>query len=103
MTASLPSRRALVAAGLAGLLLAACKPADPAGSGGAAGPGKIRIGEYASLTGKEAAFGQSSHKGTLLAIEEINQAGGVLGRQVELLTEDNRSQAGESVTIVKKF
>src|SRR5690606_35247914 len=40
----------------------------------------IQIGEIASLTGKEAAFGQASHKGTLLAIEELNAAGGVLGQ-----------------------
>ena len=32
----------------------------------------MRIGEFASLTGSEAAFGQSSHQGTQLAIEEIN-------------------------------
>jgi len=63
----------------------------------------IRIGEYASLTGKEAAFGQSSHKGTLLAIERINAAGGVLGRRLELFTEDNQSKQGESATIVKKL
>ncbi len=63
----------------------------------------IRIGEFASLTGKEAAFGQSSHKGTLLAIEEANAAGGVLGKQLQLVTEDNQSKAGESATIVKKL
>jgi branched-chain amino acid transport system substrate-binding protein len=63
----------------------------------------IKIGEFASLTGKEAAFGQSSHKGTLLAIEELNAAGGVLGRPVELTTEDNQSKQGESATIVKKL
>ena len=63
----------------------------------------IKIGEYASLTGKEAAFGQSSHKGTLLAVEEINARVGVLGRQVELITEDNQSKQGESATIVKKL
>lgn len=63
----------------------------------------IRVGEVASLTGKEATFGQSSHKGTLLAIEEINAAGGVLGRKIELLTEDNQSKTGESVTIAKKL
>ena len=63
----------------------------------------IKIGEYASLTGKEAAFGQSSHKGTLLAVEEIDSKGGVLGRQVELITDDNQSKQGESATIVKKL
>jgi branched-chain amino acid transport system substrate-binding protein len=41
---------------------------------------EIVIGEYASLTGGSASFGQSSHKGTALAIDEINAAGGVLGK-----------------------
>jgi branched-chain amino acid transport system substrate-binding protein len=63
----------------------------------------IKVGEFASLTGKEAAFGQSSHKGTLLAIEELNASGGVLGRPFELITEDNQSKQGESATIVKKL
>ncbi|MBS0633673.1 MAG: ABC transporter substrate-binding protein [Verrucomicrobia bacterium] len=63
----------------------------------------IKVGEFASLTGKEAAFGQSSHKGTLLAVEDLNAAGGVLGRKIELLTEDNQSKQGESATIVKKL
>jgi branched-chain amino acid transport system substrate-binding protein len=96
-----PRREFLAALAAAVVLIAGCKPSD--GGGGAAGSGKIVIGEFASLTGKEAAFGQSSHKGTELAIEELNKAGGVLGKQIELITEDNRSQAGESATIVKKF
>jgi branched-chain amino acid transport system substrate-binding protein len=63
----------------------------------------IKIGEFASLTGKEAVFGQNAHKGTLLAIEEVNAAGGVLGRKLELITEDDQSKAGESATVVKKL
>ena len=63
----------------------------------------IRIGEFASLTGKEATYGQIVHKGTLLAIEEANAAGGVLGRKLELLTEDDQSKPGESATVVKKL
>ncbi len=63
----------------------------------------IKIGEFASLTGKEAVFGQSSHKGTLLAIEAANAAGGVLGKQISLITEDNQSKTGESATITKKL
>jgi len=73
-------------------------PGAPAPAGDA-----IRIGEFASMTGSEAAFGQSSHKGTLMAVEEINAAGGVLGRKVTLITEDNQSKAGESATVVKKL
>ncbi len=72
-------------------------------AGAASAQDTIKIGEYASLTGKEAAFGQSSHKGTLMAVEEINSAGGVLGRKIELITDDNQSKQGESATIVKKL
>jgi branched-chain amino acid transport system substrate-binding protein len=63
----------------------------------------IKVGEFASLTGKEATFGTSSHEGTELAINEINLAGGVLGKQIELLTEDNQSKAGEPANIVNKL
>ena len=61
----------------------------------------IKVGEYASLTGKEASFGQSSHKGIIMAIEEINAAGGVLGRKFELFTEDNQTIPGQSATAAK--
>lgn len=69
----------------------------------AAAQDTIKIGEYACITGKEASLGSSSHKGTLLAVEQINAAGGVLGRQVELITEDTRSKDGESSTAVRKL
>jgi branched-chain amino acid transport system substrate-binding protein len=64
---------------------------------------EIVIGEYASLTGGSASFGQSSHKGTALAIDEINAAGGVLGKKLKLITEDDQSQAGQPATIVRKL
>jgi branched-chain amino acid transport system substrate-binding protein len=63
----------------------------------------IKVGEYASLTGKEAAFGQSSHKGTALAIDDLNARGGVLGKQIKLISEDNESKAGESATVAEKL
>jgi branched-chain amino acid transport system substrate-binding protein len=63
----------------------------------------IKIGEYASLTGKEASLGQSSHQGTVLAVEHINAAGGVLGKKLELITEDTQSKPGESGTAVRKL
>jgi branched-chain amino acid transport system substrate-binding protein len=93
-------RTGLLAVVVAGAALAGCsKPASES----APAAGTIKVGEFASLTGKEAAFGQSSHKGTELAIDELNAAGGVLGKKFELITEDNRSTAGESATIVKKL
>lgn len=63
----------------------------------------ILVGEFASLTGKEATFGISSHEGTQLAIEELNAAGGVLGKKIELKTEDDQSKAGEPANVVNKL
>jgi branched-chain amino acid transport system substrate-binding protein len=63
----------------------------------------IKIGEFASLTGSEATFGQSSHNGTQLAIDELNDSGGLLGKKIQLLTEDDQSQAGQSATVVRKL
>jgi branched-chain amino acid transport system substrate-binding protein len=90
---------------LAGMLAALALAAGCSNSGGsgADAAATIPIGEFASLTGKEATFGTSSHEGTLLAVEELNAAGGVLGKQLELIYEDNRSMPGESATIAKKL
>jgi branched-chain amino acid transport system substrate-binding protein len=63
----------------------------------------IKIGEFASLTGGSASFGQQSHKGTALAVEEINAAGGVLGKKLLLITEDDQSLAGQPATVVQKL
>ena len=63
----------------------------------------IKIGEVSSLTGKQASFGQTNHRGAVFAVEELNAAGGVLGRKLELVTEDTRSLQGEAATSVKKL
>lgn len=63
----------------------------------------IRIGHYGSLTGKDAAFGVATRKGIMLAVEELNAKGGVLGRPLEYLVEDIQSKAGESTTAVRKL
>src|SRR4051812_1508381 len=63
----------------------------------------IKLGHYASLTGKDAAFGVATGKGIRLAIEEINAKGGVLGRKLEYLVEDIQSKQGEAATCVKKL
>lgn len=73
------------------------------GSEGRGAAYTIKVGEFASLTGSEAAFGQASHKGTALAIDEINAAGGVLGKKIDLITEDDQSEQGQSATIVRKL
>src|ERR1043166_5039776 len=64
---------------------------------------EIKVGEFASLSGGSASFGQSSHKGTALAVDEINNSGGVLGKKINLTAEDAQSQAGQPATIVRKL
>ncbi|MGV3771395.1 MAG: ABC transporter substrate-binding protein, partial [Verrucomicrobiales bacterium] len=92
------------------MVLTGCsKPGDSNSTSGtnstgtANGDDVIRIGEFASLQGKEAAFGRASHNGTLLAIETLNSKGGVMGKQIKLFTEDNQSKPGESATVVRKL
>jgi branched-chain amino acid transport system substrate-binding protein len=87
------------------LALTGCSRPSGAGSPGTAntGAGPIPVGEYASLTGDTATFGQSSHKGIALAFEEVNSAGGVNGRPVQLQTEDDQSKAPEAATAVQKL
>jgi branched-chain amino acid transport system substrate-binding protein len=89
-----------LAAALALPILAGCNKSS---TDAVAPSAAIKVGEFASLTGSEATFGQESHDGTQLAIDEINAAGGVLGKKIELLTEDDQSQAGQPATVVRKL
>jgi branched-chain amino acid transport system substrate-binding protein len=73
------------------------------GCGGGGNQNEILIGEYGSLTGTTATFGQSTHNGVTLATDEINSAGGVLGKQIKLLTEDDQSKPEEAATAVTKL
>src|SRR5688572_25685116 len=64
---------------------------------------ELLIGEFGSLTGTTATFGQSTHNGVMLATEEINEAGGLLGKKVKIISMDNRSLAEEVKTVVLKL
>jgi branched-chain amino acid transport system substrate-binding protein len=65
--------------------------------------GEIVIGEYGSMTGGQATFGVSTHNGIMLAIDEINNAGGVNGRKVRVISEDDQSKAEEAANAVTKL
>jgi len=93
---------AAIALVTAGGLLTGCNQ-SPDKAGGSAASDVIKVGEYGSLTGTEATFGQSTHKGIQMALDEINAAGGVLGKKLELHTEDDQSQAGQASTVVHKL
>jgi branched-chain amino acid transport system substrate-binding protein len=64
---------------------------------------QIRIGLVEPLTGSVAYNGNSVVEGAKLAISEINAAGGVLGKQVQLVIEDGQCQPASSVNAVEKL
>ncbi len=100
--------RGVLPALVAGSLLVGglgCKSDSTGGAGGtdAASGGTIKIGHYASLTGDTATFGIETDEGVKLAIKEINAAGGLLGKQIELETQDDQSKPEEAKTVATKF
>jgi branched-chain amino acid transport system substrate-binding protein len=62
---------------------------------------EILLGHFASMTGSEATFGRSTDNGIQMAVDEINKAGGVNGKQVRVITYDDKGEqreAGNAVT-----
>jgi branched-chain amino acid transport system substrate-binding protein len=80
----------------------ACKSQDQ----GAAGPdakGPVIIGEVGSMTGSEATFGISSDHGIKLALQEVNAAGGIKGRMLEVRALDDQSKPEEAATATTRL
>ena len=65
--------------------------------------GPILVGEVGSMTGTEATFGQSTHKGIMLAIDEINAAGGIKGRKVRDVSIDDQGKPEEASSAVTEL
>lgn len=64
---------------------------------------EILVGEYGSLTGTTATFGISTRNGVDMAKDELNRAGGVLGKQVRVIVEDDQGKPEEAQTVVTKL
>jgi branched-chain amino acid transport system substrate-binding protein len=90
----------LTTAFLATAFLAGCNKKDQAAAGA---PGDIVIGEYGSMTGATATFGLSTHKGIMMALDAVNAGGGVLGRKISLVSEDDQGKPEEAQTVVTKL
>ena len=52
----------------------------------------IKVGQLAAVTGDFAAYGVAEWESVKIAVEEINKAGGVLGKQLELIMYDCRTR-----------
>lgn len=64
---------------------------------------EIRVGEFGSLTGNDATFGLSTNKGIRLAIDEINEKGGIKGKKIKLITLDDQGRDTEAVQVVTRL
>ncbi|WP_167761041.1 ABC transporter substrate-binding protein [Geodermatophilus sp. DF01_2] len=87
--------------------MAACaEPGGPsaADSGGASDDGgDIVFGQLLGITGDYASFSPPAIEAAQIAVDEINEAGGVLGREVTLATEDNRSTVDGAIAGYQKL
>lgn len=94
-----------VSAALALTLSATLSACGEAG-GGESSPGgadTVTVGVVEMLTGSGAFYGQAVLEGLKVAQHEINAAGGVLGKRLELKVEDNASDNAQSTTLVRRF
>lgn len=72
-------------------------------AGSAAAQQAIKIGVTQPLTGAFAASGNYVTEGAKIAADQINAAGGVLGRKIQLVIEDNKSNPTEAVATAEKL
>jgi branched-chain amino acid transport system substrate-binding protein len=63
----------------------------------------IKIGFFAPITGPAAADGMSAKNAVELGLKEVNDAGGIRGKKVELIVYDDRLKAEEAVAIANKL
>lgn len=68
-----------------------------------AGGDTIKVGVYGDLTGQTSSFGQSTKNGIELAVEEINKAGGINGKKVTLVVEDDQGRPEQAKTVISKL
>jgi branched-chain amino acid transport system substrate-binding protein len=77
--------------------------AAPSGGGGGSTGGTLLIGEVGSLTGAEATFGISTRNAIDLALREVNAAGGVRGRKIDVRVYDDQSKPEEAANAATRL
>ena len=69
---------------------------------GAGGGNTVKVAILAPLSGDVKTFGESTRDGAMLAIDEWNEAGGVLGKEIEVVVEDSQCTAEAAVSAANK-
>lgn len=87
-----------------GLLCACSTPASqPTGSGAAIQGDPIKIAVVAPFTGDGAVYGEYTKQGAAMALDEINASGGVLGRPLEIVYEDDKASSTDAASVAQKI
>ena len=63
----------------------------------------IKVGYLPALTGPSSSTGIGINRGTLLAVDEVNKAGGINGRPIELIVRDTQSDPTKAVNAVAEL
>lgn len=101
MTTNHRLRRSAVAAGLVGVL--ALTAACGSSSAKDEGEGPIKLGVALALTGPAAATADWARMGVELSVKQVNEAGGINGRQVEAVYADTELNPTKAVTVVNRL
>jgi branched-chain amino acid transport system substrate-binding protein len=98
----LPTIARPAAACAAAVVLAACASSTSSGGGGNSS-GPVTYGVLSCFTGRLASLGQAMLQGSQVAVSEINSAGGVLGRKLQMVTGDTSCDVADGVTAVNQM
>ena len=93
-----PWKRIVTLGLLAGLVSVVVACGDDAGEGA-----PYRIGVMESLTGTGETYGTVAYRAKIMAMDEINAAGGVDGRRLELVVEDSKCSAKDAINAYTKL
>jgi branched-chain amino acid transport system substrate-binding protein len=96
-------KRLLLSLGLIASLLFALACERKGGPGAGGNTGTIVVGYYGDLSGRTSNFGQSTKNGVEMAADEINKAGGIDGRTIQILSEDDEGRPEKAATVVTKL
>lgn len=93
----------LLAGAMSIAVLAGCSATPTTSSAGAADATTIKIGLNFELSGDVASYGQAEAQGVKMAAEEINAAGGINGKKIQLVEYDTKSDTAEATTLATKL
>ena len=93
-----PWKRTVALGLLAGLVSVVAACGEDAGEGN-----PYRIGVMESLTGTGETYGTVAYRAKIMAMDEINAAGGINGRRLELVVEDSKCSAQDAISAYNKL